>query len=189
MEGMFEGVRSLLNIPDISNWDTSNVNNISSIFRGCFYLRSLPDISVFKTDNITDMSSMFYGCENLTFLPNISNWNTSKVTKMDNLFAGCSTLISFPDFSKWNTSNVTTMGNIFGEFLKIRGETYYGNCGLHFIYKKEKDLPKIISCSNIRILPDISKWDISKVINMEKIQWMLGIKIFAKYIKMEYYKC
>ena len=57
MNNLFYGCKSLLSIPDISNWNTSKVKDISK-----------------------DISNMFYGCSSLKSLPNISNWNTSNVT-------------------------------------------------------------------------------------------------------------
>ena len=43
-------------MPDISNWNTNNVTNMSYIFYGCSSLKSLPDISKWKTNNVTDIS-------------------------------------------------------------------------------------------------------------------------------------
>ena len=45
MSNIFYGCTSLTSLPDISKWDTSNVNNMSNIFCGCTSLISLPDIS------------------------------------------------------------------------------------------------------------------------------------------------
>ena len=45
MEWMFFGCKSLISLPDISNWDISNVININFMFSGCSSLQMLPDIS------------------------------------------------------------------------------------------------------------------------------------------------
>ena len=163
MKSMFEGASSLLNIPDISKWDTSNVKDMSSMFKGCKYLKSIPDISFLKTAHVTNMSYMFGGCCKLVSLPDISNWNTMNVTCMDYLFAGCSSLISFPDLSKWNTSNVVSMASIFGSFKSL-----FSSYKRHFIYKKEIMIESN-SCSNIKFLPNIAKWDTSKVKYMQNM--------------------
>ena len=42
---MFYCCRTLKLRPDISNWNTTNVNNMSGMFEGCRSLKSLPDIS------------------------------------------------------------------------------------------------------------------------------------------------
>ena len=39
--------------------NTNNVNNIAGIFEECLSLIELPDISKWNTNNVTDMSLMF----------------------------------------------------------------------------------------------------------------------------------
>ena len=45
MSSLFSGCKKLLEIPDISKWDTSEVSDMSEMFCSCFELTSLPDIS------------------------------------------------------------------------------------------------------------------------------------------------
>ena len=133
MECMFSCCCSLISLPDISKWDTSNVTDMKFMFNECNSLISLPDISKWNTSNVTDMNTMFQECNQLISLPDISKWNTSNVTAMNHMFFGCRSLISLPDISKWNTSNVTNMKSMFNR------------------------------CNSLISLPDISKWDTSKV--------------------------
>ena len=42
---IFDGCSSLISLPDMSEWNTINVNNMSFLFSGCTSLKSLPDIS------------------------------------------------------------------------------------------------------------------------------------------------
>ena len=65
------------------------------IFYGCSSLSSLPDISNWNTNNVTDMSYMFDGCNSLTSLPDISNWNTNNITDMSGIFYNCISLKSY----------------------------------------------------------------------------------------------
>ena len=117
MSCMFKGDTSniipLSSLPDISKWDTKNVNDMSYMFYLCSLLSSLSDISKWNTKNVINMSYMFYGCSLLSFLPDISKWNTQNVTNMSYMFYGCSLLSSYPDISKWNTQNVTNKSNMF----------------------------------------------------------------------------
>ena len=46
------------------------------------------DLSDWNTSNVTDMSYMFYSCESLEEL-NISTWDTSSVTNMRSMFDEC----------------------------------------------------------------------------------------------------
>ena len=99
----------LASLPDISKWNTSNVSNMSCMFRDCYLLLSLPDISKWNTSNVVDMSGIFSGCKSLLTLPDISKWDTSCVSNMSNMFGGfqsglflsgsCSSLTSMPDIS------------------------------------------------------------------------------------------
>ena len=60
MSYMFSCCKSLLSLPDISNWNTTNVTNMSHMFFECNSLLSLSDISNWNTINVTNMSHMFY---------------------------------------------------------------------------------------------------------------------------------
>ena len=55
MSYMFSECEALSSLPDISKWNTSNVNDMSNIFNGCEVLSSLPDISKWNTSNVNDM--------------------------------------------------------------------------------------------------------------------------------------
>ena len=57
---MFCGCKSLKEL-NISNFDNSNVNNMSHMFNGCSSLKEL-DISNFKVNKNTSMRYMFAGC-------------------------------------------------------------------------------------------------------------------------------
>lgn len=101
---------SSLTTLDVSNFNTSNVTNMSSMFYNCSSLTSL-DVSKFNTSNVTKMTAMFNSCTKLTSL-NVSNFDTSKVTDMGFMFYGCSKLTAL-DVINFNTSNVTDMYGMF----------------------------------------------------------------------------
>ena len=88
---------SLIELPDISNWNTKNVKKINNMFY-CLNLKTLPDISKWDTSNISNMSHLFFGCNKLYSLPDISKWKVSKVTNMSNMFSFVS-LKEYPDIS------------------------------------------------------------------------------------------
>ncbi len=52
---------------------------MSGMFYGCNSITDLPDISDWNTKNVTNMSNIFYFCNSLNNLPNISKWNTESV--------------------------------------------------------------------------------------------------------------
>ena len=59
MSNMFSGCKSLVSLPDISNWDISKVTSLKGVFYGCKSLSLLDDISKWNTSNVIDMSSFF----------------------------------------------------------------------------------------------------------------------------------
>ena len=59
---MFNNCSSLASFPDISNWNTTNVTNMSSMFKNCSSLASFPDISKWIINDELNKNSMFDGC-------------------------------------------------------------------------------------------------------------------------------
>ena len=117
---MFYLFINLSEISGISNWDTSNVTNMSNMFysAGGFATTFTLDLSSWNTSNVTDMSYMFYsaGTSATTWsIGDLSSWNTSNVTDMSYMFseAGCSATTFTLNLSSWNTSNVTNMYSMF----------------------------------------------------------------------------
>ena len=149
-------MKDILDI-DLSNFDTSKVTNMSSMFFGMSNLTTL-NLSNFDTSNVTSMFSMFSHMSNLTTL-DLSNFNTSKVTNMSDMFQGLN--LTSLDLSNFDTSNVTDMSNMF-----------FGMSNLTTLNLSNFDTSNVTDMSNmfqemydLKIL-DISNFDISKVENM-----------------------
>ena len=102
-------LRNILDI-DLSNFDTSQVTDMSGMFTKMSNLTTL-DLSNFDTSKVTDMSQMFFGMDSLTTL-NLSNFDTSRVINMDGMFAEMTHLTSL-NLSNFDTSKVTNMGYMF----------------------------------------------------------------------------
>ena len=112
---MFEGCSKLASL-DLSSFDTSSVEHMSSVFRGCSSLSSL-DLSSFDTSEVEGMFQMFDGCSSLSSL-DLSGLDTSGVTSMTRMFYGCSSLSSL-DLSPLDTSKVTDMYSMFRGCSKL----------------------------------------------------------------------
>ena len=84
--------------------DSSQVTNMSNMFRGCSSLIAVPAMD---TSQATDMSDMFRGCSSLTTVPAM---DTSQATDMRSVFRGCSSLTAVPDM---DTRNATSMSDMF----------------------------------------------------------------------------
>ena len=68
---MFYQCTSLTSVP---LFDTSNVTNMSNMFRGC---KSLTSVPLFDTSKVTNMADMFYMCSSLTTLGGFLNLKTN----------------------------------------------------------------------------------------------------------------
>lgn len=127
MSGMFMGCASLISI-DVSNFDTSNVKNMSWMFYMDDDLYDLPrlneiiGLNSFETTKVTDMSSMFRFC-NITEL-DLSGFDTSKVKTISDMFAMCSKLTTIYG-NNWDTSSISYTNNyeknIFNECNSLIG--------------------------------------------------------------------
>ena len=111
MSFIFNGCFILKEIKGLKKFITNNVTNMSAMFKCCCKLKSL-DLSNFDTSNVTDMSSMFFGCNNLKEIKGLNKFITNKVIKMNSMFQGCIELESL-DLSNFDTKKVTEINNIF----------------------------------------------------------------------------
>ena len=48
MSDMFKGCKSLSSLPDISKWNTNNINNMSDMFKGCEETLNFPNFYLNK---------------------------------------------------------------------------------------------------------------------------------------------
>ena len=115
MRSMFNGMSNLTTL-NLSNFNTSQVTNMSLMFRGVSNLTSL-NLSNFDTSKVTNMSFMFWGMSNLTTL-NLSSFDTSKVTRMDSMFSYMYSLTTL-NLSNFDTSQVTNMSEMFRNMYNL----------------------------------------------------------------------
>ena len=88
---------------DLSEWDTSDINDMGYMFQGCISLTSL-DLSNFKTSIATNMNAMFRECNSLTSL-DLSGFDTSNVEYMDDMFFNCSKLSNLKLGKGWASNS------------------------------------------------------------------------------------
>ena len=140
--GLFE--KTKFKYIDISDWDTSSVTNMLSMFYKCNELKSVGDISYWDVSNVTNMAYMFTGCTNLN--QDISRWSVSLVTDMSYMFFGCENFNQ--DLSKRDVSKVADMCAMFKfcrsfnqdlskwNISKVRYHSYmFENCPIKEEYK------------------------------------------------------
>ena len=164
MEGIFMNGRFGSDfLPDLSKWNISNVNNISYAFKDWPYRIFLYGISKWNTKNVKYMRGVFMNSSFLKSIPDISKWNTSNVTDISHMFHGCNDLNSLPNISKWNISNVTDISYLFFACECISSLPNISKWNM----TKITNISYIFDdCSSLLSLPDISKWNTSNIKNM-----------------------
>jgi surface protein len=100
MEYMFYRCNKFQSL-DLSNFDTSKVENMAYIFYGCTQLQSL-DLSNFYTPLLQNSESMFEGCIQILSI-RLSNFKSSIINSMNNMFKGCRSL-KYLDINNCNDS-------------------------------------------------------------------------------------
>ena len=178
------GLKSL----DLSNTNTSRVENMSRMFRNCSALTSL-DIKHWDVSNVTAMDRMFMNCSSLLEL-DLSGWDTGKVTTLDRAFFQASKLKRV-NAAGWDTGNVTNLYAAFGylpalEYVNLTGwdvrkvtdtygmfmndyalKTVEGSGDLAFI-STTNTIGMFQSCKALTYL-DVTNWNLGKVENMRSM--------------------
>ena len=158
MTGMFDYCQSLTSL-DLSNFDTSSVTSMAGMFQHCEKLTTL-NLSNFNTSKVTNMAWMFNKCKLLTSL-DLSNFDTSNVTTMRIMFQGCENLIIL-NISNFNTSNVTDMSYMFGWCYKLENVDV-SNFDTSKVTTMLQMFNKCYKLNNL----DLSNFNTSKVTTME----------------------
>ena len=154
----------------LSNFDTSNVNNMSYMFYCNYNLTNL-DIHSLDTSNVTNMSYMFNFCSSLTSL-DLNNFDTSNVKNMSGMFAmynfsggSTATKLTTLNLSSFDTSNVTDMSYMFYDCWYLTD----------LLFGKDWDTSSVTNMTsmfgNCRTLTrlDLSGFDTSSVTSMDSM--------------------
>ena len=110
-QGLFQNTK--FEYIDVSNWNTSNVEYMVSVFEKCSNLKEISDLSNWNVSKIKNMEDMFRNCEQLELIGDLSKWDVSNVKNMYHMFDGCKKLTSIGDISNWDVSSVNFMQRMF----------------------------------------------------------------------------
>ncbi|MEX0275599.1 MAG: BspA family leucine-rich repeat surface protein, partial [Flavobacteriaceae bacterium] len=161
---MFSGTIHLRGNPSFSNWDVSNITNMSRMFHETYFNQ---DISSWDVSNVTNMSGMFSGAHK--FNQDISPWDVSDVTNMSGMFLGVdfNTHEFDQPIGSWDVSNVTDMSSMFG--------SAEGYCNFNQPLN-DWDVSNVVTMRGMfggakNFNQDISQWNVSNVTDMS---WMFG---------------
>ena len=141
--------------------NTSRVKNMSAMFHSGNNIYKHIELSNFDTSNAEDMSYMF-GTSGTRTMENVdpidfSSFDTSKVTNMEDMFDG--SYLPSIDIHNFNTSNVTSMKFMFA---KLGRPTTLNLSGLDVRSLTDLDTFFYGSRSMITSL-DLSGWDLSHI--------------------------
>ncbi len=112
---------------DLTDFDTSNVNNMNSMFANCGELKYIIGLAGLNTSNVTNMNSMFSNCNSLS--PTLDNlllsFDTSKVTNFSAMFyhsgiSGFDSGVKYIDLRTFDFSEATNVSGMFREGYSLR---------------------------------------------------------------------
>ena len=155
----FIGLKELHEL-DVSNFDTSNVTDMSRMFA---YLENIEDLDLsnFKVKNVKNMEYMFIGMTNIRNL-NLDWENESDVNNTRGMFSGLR-LIKLLNLSNLDTRNVVNMSAMFENMSSLENIQF----GEKFITKNVTTMGGMFSNDVELKTLDLSRFDTSNVTNME----------------------
>ena len=166
MYGMFSNCKNLTSL-DVSNFNTSNVTNMNSMFRDCAKLETITGLNNFDVSKVTYMNMMFHNLSLITSL-DLSSWNTDSLVYTTNnnedggMFSYCSKLQSITFGEGWNTSQVTNMQYMFKDCNNLTSLDLS-----NFNTSNVTNMDSMFrECKNLTSL-DLSSFNTSNVTNMQ----------------------
>jgi surface protein len=130
LRGVFQSYQgpsgSTFEIPNLNNWDVSNVILFEQMFNvsaSGSYTSPIGDVSNWDMSSATAIGAMFRSSD---FTGDVSNWDTSNVTEMYSVFE---LTPGNPNLSNWDISNVVGSGlsSLFANCSNFTGGTWLNN--------------------------------------------------------------
>lgn len=106
---------------DISMWDTTNAEDISSLFSGCKFLEDV-DLSKNNWSSLKKANFLVSNC-NVLKTVNVTGLVSDKFTSLQEMFGSDMALTTIIGLDTWNVSNVTDFYETFEECRMLSDET------------------------------------------------------------------
>ncbi len=164
--GAFANDDKLADLSPLSNWDVSNVEEMSSMFYGnanndnTGSITSLRALSNWNTSHVKKMSSIFAGQHKLLSLDGLENWDTSSLENMSSAFYNNLSLNNIDAVCNWDVSNVTDMGGVFWYFRHNAQVTDY-SCLSNWNVSKVTNFSNMFNGSSMSDLAPLRNWNVS----------------------------
>ena len=168
MQEMFSNIFSpIVNISDITSWDTSTVTNMREMFSNTEWFNE--DISGWDVSNVTSFRAMFTAGNSgtpHTFNQDISGWVTTSAIDMAYMFNNAASFNQ--DISSWDVSNVTDMTYMF------RGANAFNNGGVALTWSAGTGTANVTNMYGMfqaatTFNQDISGWNVISVTDMHNM--------------------
>jgi surface protein/parallel beta-helix repeat protein len=150
----FEGCANLTTVPNMNNWDVSQVTSMREMFIGATLFNE--NISSWNTSKVNHMYAMFWNA--ISFNQSIGSWDTGNVLSMARMFSSADNFTQ--DISSWDTKNVTEMSLMF--YYNQKFNSPIGNWNT----SKVTDMTGMFGWNPV-FNQNISGWDTGKVTSME----------------------
>ena len=108
----------LVEVVDISGWDTSNVITMEDMFCCCKKLKKIIGIENLDVSKLEYTNHMFYECKNLVEL-DLTNWNPISLQNTYDMFYDCSNLKIIKNIENWQLPNIKDIRYMFGGCTKL----------------------------------------------------------------------
>lgn len=164
---------------DISELEFADLTYVQSM-QNTFYecdIEDLSPLSQWDTSNVTNMSLMFADCRKITDLSPLSKWDVSKVKDMSRMFAmsygsdtpyyGVNYIKSLHGLEKWDVSNVTNFTTMFYDLYWLEDISAVKNWDI----SSGTDFSYMFAHCNADDLDEIT-WDLSHITNASKFASM-----------------
>ena len=116
----WNGSSSPIEEVDVTGWNLSETKNIQGLFADSKSLKRIIGLDTWDTSNIENMNSLFYGLESITDL-DLSHFNTSHVTDFGSIIAGMTHLVNL-NMDNWDFSNYYDFSIGSGMFYRLNGD-------------------------------------------------------------------
>lgn len=165
---VFSRLDNLKYIHGLNTWDMSKATTLASMFYCCYELNEL-DLTGWDVRSVKNMLRLFSGCHKLHTIKGLETWDTSKCTSFQEMFYYCTQLTKF-NINDWNVTSLITAFQMFVGCAKLQKQLdltkwEIGKQSNCFRFATEM----FENCRNLITIGDISNWNLSDVENAARM--------------------